>query len=141
MISVENSKTWFLFISLHYLNEIYGKKIFTVAQRLVCIVLVHSCVPFFTRHTTQALIKCPLFLITFDLIYPTFLVTCNIYLTLSTLLPDLNAWVAFNKQLILREELSSPRFFVRVACFLSLFVSSYYMSLRSEFSIAISATT
>jgi hypothetical protein len=27
----------------------------------------------FTCHTTQALIKCPLFLITFDLIYPTFI--------------------------------------------------------------------
>jgi len=36
-------------------------------------VLVQILVHLFTRHTTQALIKCPLFLITFDLIYPTFI--------------------------------------------------------------------
>jgi amino acid permease len=42
-------------------------------HRHVYIVLVQMLVHLFTCHTTQALIKCPLFLITFDLIYPTFI--------------------------------------------------------------------
>jgi hypothetical protein len=45
----------------------------TVAHRHVYIVLVQILVHLFTCHTTQALIKCPLVLITFDLIYPTFI--------------------------------------------------------------------
>ena len=40
---------------------------------VVYIVLVQILVHLFTCHTTQALIKCPLFLSTFDLIYPTFI--------------------------------------------------------------------
>ena len=45
----------------------------TVAHIHVYIVLVHILVHLLTCHTTHALIKCPLFLITFDLIYPTFI--------------------------------------------------------------------
>ena len=40
---------------------------------VVYIVLVQILIHLFTCHTTQALIKCPLFLSTFDLIYPTFI--------------------------------------------------------------------
>jgi hypothetical protein len=39
----------------------------------IYIVLVQVFLHLFTCHTTQALIKCPLFLIIFDLIYPTFI--------------------------------------------------------------------
>ena len=45
----------------------------TVAHIHVYIVLVHILIHLLTCHTTPALIKCPLFLITFDLIYPTFI--------------------------------------------------------------------
>jgi hypothetical protein len=37
------------------------------------IVMVQILGHLFTCHTTKTLIKCPLFLITFDLIYPTFI--------------------------------------------------------------------
>ena len=43
------------------------------AHRHVYIVLVQIVFHLFSRHTTQALIKCPLFLNTFVLIYPTFI--------------------------------------------------------------------
>ena len=51
----------------------YMEKKITVAHRNWYIVLFQILVLLFTRHTPQALIKCPLFLIVFDLIYPTFI--------------------------------------------------------------------
>ena len=61
-----------IFICFHFLNEIYGN-IHCIAHRHVYIVLVQILIHLLTCHTTQALIKCPLFLFSFDLIYPTFI--------------------------------------------------------------------